>query len=141
MLWIWWGLSGLHWVCRNGRGPHLEWTGTYYSSPGKAGISGLHSRLPRGRVATRLSWSPLSGLKGVQPPLPVGERTRDCSPGQNMGVGLPFPSPGDLPDPGITPRSPTLQADSLPSEPPGKHACRCNVVRRGLKACPPSPVL
>ena len=56
----------------------------------------MHSRLPRGvrprlegkprtplssRVATRVSWSPLSGLKGVQPPLPFGERTRDCSPG------------------------------------------------------------
>ena len=34
--------------------------------------------------------------------------------------GLPFPSPGDLPDPGIKSRSPALQADSLPSEPPGK---------------------
>ena len=33
--------------------------------------------------------------------------------------GLPFPSPGDLPDPGIEPGSPTLQADALPSEPPG----------------------
>ena len=33
---------------------------------------------------------------------------------------LPFPSPGDLPDPGIEPRFPTLQADSLPSELPGK---------------------
>ena len=33
--------------------------------------------------------------------------------------GLPFPSPGDLPDPGIEPESPTLQADTLPSEPPG----------------------
>ena len=31
--------------------------------------------------------------------------------------GLPFPSPGDLPDPGVEPGSPTLQADSLPSEP------------------------
>ena len=31
-----------------------------------------------------------------------------------------FPSPGSLPDPGIEPRSPTLWADSLPSEPPGK---------------------
>ena len=29
---------------------------------------------------------------------------------------LPFPSPGDLPDPGIKPRSPALQADSLPFE-------------------------
>ena len=34
--------------------------------------------------------------------------------------GLPFPSPGDLPDPGIEAKSPTLQADSLPNEPPGK---------------------
>ena len=32
--------------------------------------------------------------------------------------GLPFPSPGDLPDPGIEPRSPTLQADAFTSEPP-----------------------
>ena len=31
--------------------------------------------------------------------------------------GQPFPSPGDLPKPGIKPRSPTLQADTLPSEP------------------------
>ena len=34
--------------------------------------------------------------------------------------GLTFPPPGDLPIPGIKPRSPKLQADSLPSEPPGK---------------------
>ena len=34
--------------------------------------------------------------------------------------GVPFLSPGDLPDPGIEPGSPTLQADSLLSEPPGK---------------------
>ena len=35
-------------------------------------------------------------------------------------LNLPFPSPGDLPDPGIEPRSPALQADALPSEPLGK---------------------
>ena len=34
--------------------------------------------------------------------------------------GQPFPSPGDLPNPGIEPRSPALQADSLPAEPQGK---------------------
>ena len=34
--------------------------------------------------------------------------------------GLPFPSPEDLPNPGIEPRFPTLQADALTSEPPGK---------------------
>ena len=33
---------------------------------------------------------------------------------------LPYPLPGDLPNPGIKPRSPALQEDSLPSEPPGK---------------------
>ena len=33
---------------------------------------------------------------------------------------LPFPSPGDLPNPGIEPGSPALQADALSSEPPGK---------------------
>ena len=38
---------------------------------------------------------------------------------QEYWSGLPFPSPGDLPYPGIEPRSPTLQTDSLPSEPPG----------------------
>ena len=32
-----------------------------------------------------------------------------------------IPSQGDLPNPGIKPKSPTLQADALPSEPPGKH--------------------
>ena len=34
--------------------------------------------------------------------------------------GLPFPSPGHLPNPGIEPRSPALQVVSLPTEPPGK---------------------
>ena len=34
--------------------------------------------------------------------------------------GQPFPSPGDLPNPGIEPRSLALQVDSLPAEPPGK---------------------
>ena len=39
---------------------------------------------------------------------------------QEYWNGLPFPSPGDLPDPGIKPASPAWQADSLPSELPGK---------------------
>ena len=39
---------------------------------------------------------------------------------QEYWGGLPFPTPGDVPDPGIQPRSPTLQGDSLPSEPRGK---------------------
>ena len=39
---------------------------------------------------------------------------------QEYWSGLPFPSPGDLSDPRIKPKSPALQADSLPSDPPGK---------------------
>ena len=39
---------------------------------------------------------------------------------QEYWSGLTFPSPGDLPNPGIEPKFPALQADSLLSEPPGK---------------------
>ena len=52
----------------------------------------------------------------------------DCSPpgssvhgdfaGENAGVSLTCPPPGDLPDPGIEPGSPALQGDFLPTEPP-----------------------
>ena len=42
---------------------------------------------------------------------------------QEYWSGLPFPSPGDLPDSGIEPRSPALQADALSPEPPGKPLC------------------
>ena len=38
---------------------------------------------------------------------------------QEYWSGLPFPSPGDLPNPGIEPGSPALQTDALPPEPPG----------------------
>ena len=41
---------------------------------------------------------------------------------QEYWSGLSFPSPGDLPNPGIKPGSPSLQADALLSEPPGKLA-------------------
>ena len=40
---------------------------------------------------------------------------------QEYWSGLPFLSSRDLPDPGMEPRSPALQENSLPSEPPGKH--------------------
>ena len=54
---------------------------------------------------------------------------------QEYWSGLPFPSPGDLPDPGIEPRSPTLQADALPSEPPGtEHRLQLYSKRTGAQA-------
>ena len=61
---------------------------------------------------------------------------------QEYWSGLPFPSPGHLPNPGIKPGSPTLEADTLTSEPPGKpkqmlslgiynifvYCCCCNII-------------
>ena len=67
---------------------------------------------------------------------------------QEYWIGLPFPCPGDLPNPGIKPGSPTLQADALPSGPPGKpssvqfsHSFVSNSLRpHGLQhARPPYP--
>ena len=49
-----------------------------------------------------------------QAPLSMGFSRQEC------WNGLPFPSPGDLPDTGIEPGSPALQTDAFPSEPPGK---------------------
>ena len=49
--------------------------------------------------------------------------------------GLPFPSPGDLPDPGIKPGSPTFQADALLSEPPGKPSAQ-RLFDLDWKPCP-----
>ena len=51
--------------------------------------------------------------------------------GQEYWSGLPFPSAGDLPDPGIKPGSPAFQADALASEPPGKPS-----VYGALAICP-----
>ena len=52
---------------------------------------------------------------GLHQVLPSMEFSR-----QEYWSGLPFPSPGNLPDPGIEPWSPALEADALTSEPPGE---------------------
>ena len=54
------------------------------------------------------------GTVTYQAPPTMGFSRQEC------WSGLPFPSPGDLPDPGIEPGSPALQADALRSEPPGQ---------------------
>ena len=59
-------------------------------------------------VPVQVSLSRIPGFPGIPQ---AGMLELDC---------LTFPSPGDLPDPRIDPLSPALQADSLPSEPPGK---------------------
>ena len=58
---------------------------------------------------------------------------------QEYWSGLPFPSPGDLPNPGIEPESPALQVDTLPSEQPGSLMsrsiyCKCLLQSDFLKA-------
>ena len=58
-----------------------------------------------------------------QAPLPMGFSR------QGYWSGLPFPSPGDLPNPGIEPRSPTSQGDALPCEPPGKPKDRKEIIK------------
>ena len=61
-----------------------------------------------------LSDSAIPQTAAHQAPLSMG------FPRQESCCGLPFPSPGDLPDPGIKPGCPVLPADSLPPEPPGQ---------------------
>ena len=55
---------------------------------------------------------------------------------QEHWSGLPCPSPGALPNPGIKPGSPTLQADSLPSGPPGRPLCCGTAVNWSLRRVP-----
>ena len=72
---------------------------------------------------TRLKVKSLSHV-----PLFVTPWTAACHAPPSMGFsrqewgGVPFSSLGDLPDPGMEPKSPTLQTDSLPTEPSGKPA-------------------
>ena len=65
----------------------------------------------------------LSRVRLFATPWTVAHQAQTLSmgfPRQEHWSGLPFPSPRDLPDPGMEPMSPAMQADSLPSEPPGK---------------------
>ena len=72
-------------VCPGPNSPLKGRQGSRDCTPDSPGESGLASRGSKGllssRAPTRISWSPLSRLKGVQPTLQFGERTRDCSPG------------------------------------------------------------
>ena len=64
-----------------------------------------------------------------QAPPSMGFSRKEC------WSGLPLPSPGDPPDPGMEPKSPTLQTDALPSEPPEprlKRQCRDQLVMSAM---------
>ena len=61
---------------------------------------------------------------------------------QEYWSGLPFPPPGDLPDPGIQPMAPGWQVDSLPAESPGKPCNQDILVRQNdLRAAPLSHIM
>ena len=73
----------------------------------------------------------------------------DCSPQAPLSIGIfqarileefPCPSPRDLPNPGIKPRSPTLQADSLPSEWPGKRMINLDSILKSTDLALPTKV-
>ena len=71
----------------------------------------------------RTLWDPMDGAVAHQAPQSMKFSRRE------YWSGLPFPSPGDLPDLGIEPRSLALQADSWPSEPPRKRLQEGNCSR------------
>ena len=77
-------------------------------------------------------WSGSTGSKTLEMKVKVAQSCPAlCNPKEfsrsEYWSGLPFPSPGSLPNPGIKPRCPTLQADALPFEPPGKSfVCYCH---------------
>ena len=77
--------------------------------------------------------------RGLYPPSPAAPKAPPSMglSRQEYWSGLPFHSPGDLPNPGIEPRSPTSQVDSLPSEPPGKLFLKARLARGHLALlCP-----
>ena len=83
--------------------------------PRKAGLLGPRKERKERKKGKSLSCVQLlatSWTIAYQGPLSMG------FPRQEYWSGLPFPSPGDLPKPGIKPGSPVLRADTLPSEPP-----------------------
>ena len=82
------------------------------------GLSGKHRFVTSAAAAAKLCqlcptlWDPRTAAYQAPPSMGLSR--------QEYWNGLPFPFPGDLPESGTEPRSPTLQADALPTEPPRK---------------------
>ena len=99
------------------RSPALQADSLLSEMPGKPKMAPVMLERKKVKVKVKLlSLVPLFGIPWTvvyQASLSMGFSR------QEYWSGLPFLSPGDLPNPGIKPGSPTLQADVLPSEPPG----------------------
>ena len=83
-----------------------------FSVDGQGNVSSLLFKVKMKSLSVRLFATPWTVAHQASPSMGFSR--------QEYWSGLPFPSPGDLPDPGIEPRSPALEADTLTSEPPGK---------------------
>ena len=93
-----------------------------YMTTGKAIALSIHrSEVVKSLSRVRLFATPWT--VAYQAPLSMGLFliTGGWEPTDEFPNGLPFPSPGDLPNPGLEPRSPALWTDALPSEPPSIH--------------------
>ena len=79
---------------------------------------------PHSEVKVKVKVKPLSRVRLFATPWTVAYQAPPSMgfSRQEYWSGLPFPSPEDLPYPGIEPGTPTLQADTLTSEPPGKQS-------------------
>ena len=86
---------------------------------------------PEGKLLSRVQLFAIPSTVAYQAPLSM-EFSR-----QEYWSGLPFPSPGDLPDLGIEPTSPTLQADALPSKPPRKPQMKVKAAHSCPTLCDP----
>ena len=87
-----------------------ETNSLYYSSVVCSSMNTLVIVIVKLLSRVRLSGTPWTAAHQAPPSVGFSR--------QEYWSGLPFPSPGDLPDPEIEPRSPSLQADALTSEPP-----------------------
>ena len=108
----------------------LEWKLTFFQSCDHCCNKGLFSQNYGFSSSVRIS-EPVKLLSHVQLFVTPWTVAYQAPPSmkfskQEYWNGLPFPSPGDLPNPGIKPRSPTLQADALLSELQGKPQCYCH---------------
>ena len=92
---------------------HLYHTWTSGHNSIKAGMTFVLTKV-KVKLLSRVRFFATPWTVAYQAPPSMGFSRQEC------WSGLPFPSPGDLPDPGIETGSPALRADALPSEPPGK---------------------
>ena len=101
--------------CSRERQSVVEGTATLSAEPGSISVCG--SLVTKSCPALVTPWT-----VACQAPLSIGFLRQEC------WSGLPFPSPGDLPNPGTEPLSPALQADSLSIEPAGKPSERMSTL-------------